>query len=75
MQIEVYNGMKQGVNLGSKMFQAFTFGSLSYYFIKGNSIGLRFLYGFLFVYWYNHVMTLGAYAGAYYKIPCKHDLI
>lgn len=71
LQIEVYNTMTSSVRTGSKVCQGLCFGSLCYYFLKGKSIKLRFLYGFLFVYWYNHIITLGSYAGAFVRIPCK----
>jgi hypothetical protein len=71
LQIDLYNGMKRAVDVGSRALQYFTFGSLVFYFLKGNSIRLKFLTGFLFTYWYNHVMTLGSYAGAFFRIPCK----
>lgn len=75
LQIEIYNGMKNAVKTGSKVFQGFCIGSLCYYFLKGNSIKLRFFYGFLFTYWYNHIMTLGSYMGAFARLPCIPSLI
>ena len=63
--------MKNAVDLGSKAFQVFTFGSLCFYYMKGNSIKMKFFYGFLFMYWYNHVITLGSYFGAFCRIPSK----
>ena len=72
LQIEVYNGMKKAVDVGSRSLQYLTFGSLIVYFLRGNSIRMKFFSGFLFTYWYNHVMTLGAYAGAFVRIPCKY---
>lgn len=61
--------MKSAVNTGSKASQLVVFGSLCTYFLKGNSISLRFIYGFLFMYWYNHIMTLGSYLGVFCRIP------
>lgn len=61
--------MKSAVSTGSKMTQFITFGSLCTYFMKGNSIRLRFIYGFLFMYWYNHIITLGSYLGAFCRMP------
>jgi hypothetical protein len=69
LQIEINNGMKSAVSTGSKATQLVTFGSLCTYFMKGNSIKLRFIYGFLFMYWYNHIITLGSYVGAFCRIP------
>ena len=69
LQIEIYTGMKNAVDSGSKVFQVISFTALCTYFLKGNSIRLRFLYGFLFMYWYNHIITLGSYAGAFVRLP------
>jgi hypothetical protein len=69
LQIDVYNGMKAAVSTGSKASQVVAFTSLCWYFLRGNSIKLRFLYGFLFTYWYNHIMTLGSYAGVFCRMP------
>ncbi len=69
LQIEIYNGMKAAVSTGCKASQLVTFGALCGYFMKGNSIKLRFLYGFLFMYWYNHIMTLGSYLGVLCRFP------
>lgn len=62
--------MKNSVKTGSKLFQGICIGSLCYYFMKGNSIKLKFIFGFLFTYWYNHIMTLGSYMGAFARLPC-----
>ena len=67
--------MKRAVNNGSKAAQLFTFGALSTYFLKGNSVGLKMVAGFFFMYWFNHTMTLGSYAGAFVCIPCTTTLI
>jgi hypothetical protein len=67
--------MNNAVAVGSKLSQAFAFGSLCWYFIRGNSIKLRFVYGFLFMYWYNHIITLGSYAGVFCRMPSKSSLI
>lgn len=61
--------MTKAVNTGSKVSQGLAFGSLFWYFLRGNSIKLRFVYGFLFMYWYNHIITLGSYGGVFCKIP------
>ena len=71
LQIEVFNGMKKAVDRGSKIFQFVTFSSLVLYFLRGNNIKMKFFSGMLYTYWYSHVMTLGSYAGAFLKIPCK----
>ena len=71
LQIEVSNSMKAGVATGEKLSQGVAFCSLFWYFVKGKSIGMRFAYGFLFMYWYNHVITMGSYMGAYCRLPSK----
>lgn len=67
--------MRSAVNRGSKAAQLLAFGSLSVYFFKGRSIPLKFVSGFLFMYWFNHIMNLGTYAGAFFQIPCIFFLI
>ena len=74
LQIEVNNGMKTAVDVGSRVFQLGTFGCLCYYFLRGNSVKLKFFWGFLYTYWYNHIMTLGSYAGAFVRIPSIFSL-
>lgn len=75
LQIQVYNGMKNAVETGSKIFQGLCCVSLCYYFFQGRSIKLKFLTGFLFTYWYNHIITLGGYAGAFARLPCMFGFI
>jgi hypothetical protein len=74
LQIEIYNGMKAAVSTGSKATQFLTFAGLCTYFIRGNSIKLRFFYGFLFMYWYNHIITLGSYLGVLCRLPSSSYL-
>jgi len=59
LQRYISNGMKNAVDTGSKISVFITFASLCAYNFKGKSIKLRFIYGFLFLYWYNHIITLG----------------
>jgi hypothetical protein len=75
LQIEIYNGMKAAVSTGCKATQVVAFGGLCTYFMKGNSIKLRFLLGFLFMYWYNHIMTLGSYLGVLCRMPSNTPLM
>lgn len=42
---------------------------LTTYFLKGRSIPLRFLYGYLFMYWMDHFHTFGTYLGVLVKMP------
>lgn len=64
--------MKGAVSTGSKVAQFVTFASLFTYFMRGNSIKLRFIYGFFFMYWYNHIMTLGSYLGVFCRMPSNN---
>ena len=75
LQVDVYNGMMKSVNTGSRLFQLASLGCVTLYFLKGKSIKMKFLTGFLYTYWYNHVMTLGSYAGAFARIPCTITLM
>lgn len=52
------------------MGQASAFVLLAAYFLRGRSVGLRFVYGFLYGYWVSHFYTLGSYLGVMLKIPC-----
>lgn len=61
--------MKGATAFGGKYGQFTMFAMLAAYFIKGRSVPLRFVYGFLYVYWVNHFYTLGSYAGALLKLP------
>ena len=71
LQIEVNNSMKAAVRTGEKVSQGVAFGSLCWYFVRGKRVSLRLVYGFLFMYWYNHVITMGSYLGAYCRLPSK----
>ena len=66
--------MKNAVKTGEKLSQGLGFASLCVHFLRGNSIKLKVLTGFLFTYWYNHIIMLGAYAGAFARIPCTYLL-
>lgn len=39
------------------------------YFLRGNSPKLKLLTGFLYTYWFNHIYTLGTYAGLVLYLP------
>jgi hypothetical protein len=67
--------MKNAVNTGGKIAQFSSFSALTLYCIKGNSIALRFIYGFFFIYWFNHIITMGSYAGVLFRMPSKIFLI
>lgn len=61
--------MKAAAKFGGRIGQ---YGSLAFvvgYFLKGRSVGLRFLYGFLYGYWISHFFTLGSYLGTMVKLP------
>ena len=68
LQIDIYNGIRAAASTGSKISQITCFGALFTYYMRGHSMGLRVLYGCLFMYWYNHIMTLGSYAGVFCRI-------
>lgn len=74
LQLDIYDGMKTAVKRGSNISQAVSFTGIVTYYLRGNSIRLRFILGFFFLYWYNHIMTLGSYAGAFAYLPCKYPM-
>ena len=74
LQIEVSNSMKAAISTGEKITQGVAFGSLCWYFLRGRSLPMRFVYGFLFMYWYNHVITMGSYLGAFCRLPSKSEV-
>lgn len=61
--------MKKAAKYGGLAGQFTMLGGMITYFLKGKSIGLRFLYGFLYVYWVNHFYTLGSYINGLMKMP------
>lgn len=66
--------MKRSAKFGGMMGQFTMLGGLITYFLKGRSVRLRFVYGFLYVYWINHFYTLGSYLTGMLKMPCKQPL-
>ena len=70
LQIQISEGMTNATAKGSKYLTGLTFAGLFTYCLKGRSIMLRVVYGTLFMYWMNHIYTLGSYAGVIIKMPC-----
>lgn len=67
--------MNKATNQGGKFGQAAGFGTVLIYCLKSRSIGLKFLAGFLYIYWWNHFYTLGQYLGALIKMPSAYRRI
>jgi hypothetical protein len=61
--------MKRTAKFGGTTGQLTALGGLVTYFLKGRSVGLRFVYGFLYFYWINHFYTLGSYCAGMLKLP------
>jgi hypothetical protein len=61
--------MKKAAKLGGKMGQIGMFTALFVYCMKGKTIKLKLLYGFLYMYWIEHFYTFGAYAGMIMRVP------
>jgi hypothetical protein len=61
--------MMSAANKGGIYTQAASLAIMVSYFLKGNTIKLKFIYGFFYVYWWNHIFTLGSYSGMLFKMP------
>lgn len=61
--------MRHAAKQGGKMGQISMFGFLLVYCLKGKSIKLKLLSGFLYIYWIDHFYTLGSYTGLLLKMP------
>jgi hypothetical protein len=61
--------MKKAASLGGKVGQIGIFGLLFLYCMKGRSIKLKLFSGFLYMYWIEHIYTLGAYMGILLRMP------
>ena len=68
-QIDVQNIMNTATLSGGRFGQISTFIGLVAYCLKTKNIPLKFLYGFLYMYWSNHFYTLGSYLGALLRMP------
>lgn len=64
--------MRKAANIGGKLGQGGVFSGLLLYCMKGKTIKLKLLYGFLYVYWIDHFYTLGSYLGVLLKMPSKY---
>ena len=69
LQMEVNDSMKKAANFGGKTGQIGMFTALLVYCMRGRTIKLKLLYGFLYMYWIEHFYTFGAYAGMILKMP------
>ncbi len=61
--------MKKAANVGGKVGQIGMFGALFIYCMKGRSIKMKMFYGFLYMYWIEHIYTFGAYTGILLRMP------
>lgn len=68
-QIDVQNIMNKATTRGGIFGQIVSFGLVATYCLRGRVISLKFLAGFLYMYWLNHFHTLGQYAGALVSMP------
>lgn len=74
-QLDVSSVMTNGTLKGTKFGQFSSFLGLIAYFMKSKNIGMKFVYGFLYVYWINHFATLGSYLGALIVIPSAYNRV
>ena len=63
------NSITYATRSGGRIGQIGAFLGLCTYFIKGNSIKMRFALGILYGYWISHFYTLGSYAGVLVTLP------
>lgn len=68
-QIDVQNIMNKATMRGGQFGQLAGFGALVAYCLTGRSIPVKFVAGFLYVYWINHIYTMGQYLGVLVKMP------
>jgi len=61
--------MNNATSRGGKAGQVFSLVGVAVFCLRSNSIPMKFLAGFLYLYWINHFYTLGSYAGAIIKMP------
>ena len=64
--------MRKAANIGGKFGQGGIFAGLLLYCLKGKTIKLKLLYGFLYMYWIDHFYTLGSYLGVLLRMPSKY---
>ncbi len=63
--------MRKAAKIGGKIGQGGVFAGLLVYCMKGRTIKLKLLYGFLYMYWIEHIYTLGSYTGILLRMPSK----
>lgn len=66
--------MRKAANIGGKLGQGGVFSGLLLYCMKGHSIKVKLLSGFLYVYWIDHFYTLGSYLGVLLKMPSNYSI-
>lgn len=68
-QIDIQSIMNNATSKGGVLGQIAAFVPVAAYCLKGRVISLKFLGGFLYIYWLNHFYTLGQYFGALINMP------
>lgn len=68
-QIDIQNIMTRAATRGGQFGQITGVAVVAVYCLNGRSIPLKFLAGFLYVYWLEHINMLGQYAGALIRMP------
>lgn len=61
--------MNTATKNGGRFGQAAALGLVAFYCLKGKRPSLKFLAGFLYIYWINHCYTMGQYLGVLIKMP------
>lgn len=67
--------MRKASNIGGKFGQIGVASTLLVYCMKAKSIKFKLLSGFLYIYWIDHLYTLGSYLGILLRMPSKFKLI
>jgi hypothetical protein len=67
--------MTQGTNSGGRAGQLLPLVGLTIYCLKSYNIPMKIVGGFLYVYWSNHLTTLGSYCGAFAKTPKAYRVV
>lgn len=74
-QIDVSATMNKATSFGTKFGYISSIGGLVLYGLKTRNIPMKFVVGFLWVYWFNHFGTLGSYCGAMLSIPTAYTRV
>lgn len=67
--------MKKAAKTGGKTGQIGVFAALLLYCMKSSTIKFKLLYGFLYVYWIEHIYTLSAYTSMLLRMPSIYVFI